>query len=241
VRLKALAEGAGAARVLGFGESKAADARLLDAALEADGSEVRMMLDGRELRYHVGTPGRHWVQNSLAVLATVAALGADPAQAAEALTEVRAPKGRGARHRVAWLGGAIILIDESYNANPASMRAALALLDTAPGRRIAVLGDMLELGAHAPDLHAALAESIERHRVDRVFTAGMEMRHLHDALPQKRRGGHAENATAVLPLVRQALRPGDTVLIKGSLGSAMGPVVEALLADAQTAPAPEGV
>ena len=240
-RLKALAEQAGAARVVGFGANATADARLLEAGLEADGSDVRMTLDGRELRYRVGAPGRHWVQNSLAVLATAAALGADPARAAEVLAGVRAPKGRGARHRIAWPGGAITLIDESYNANPASMRAALALLDSAPGRRIAVLGDMLELGAHAPALHAALAEPIEQHRVDRVFTAGMEMRHLHDALPQERRGGHAGNAAAVLPLVREALRPGDTVLIKGSLGSAMGPLVEALLADAQVEPAAEGV
>ncbi|MCC2663170.1 MAG: UDP-N-acetylmuramoyl-L-alanyl-D-glutamate--2,6-diaminopimelate ligase, partial [Geminicoccaceae bacterium] len=189
-----------------------------------------------EIAYRIGAPGRHWVTNSLGVIACAAALGADPAAAAAALAGFRPPKGRGQRHRLRRRGGEITLIDESYNANPASMRAALALLETAPGRRLAALGDMLELGEHAPALHAALAEPVAACGADLVFTVGQAMRHLHDALPPGRRGRHVAGAAELLPLLAAELRPGDTLLVKGSLGIGMGRLVDALLAD----PAPVG-
>ena len=232
-RLVAMAHAAGCGRVIGFGAAPGATARLRDARRDPAGSDVLMTLDGREIAFRIGTPGRHWVSNALGVIACAAALGADPQMAARALADFRAPAGRGRQHRLRLPGGPITLIDESYNANPASMRAALQVLATAVGRRLAVLGDMLELGAHAPKLHAGLAEAVVACGVDRVYTAGPAMRHLHEALPAARRGEHVEDAAALLPVLDGELRGGDTLLIKGSLGMRMGRIVEALLARGQ--------
>jgi UDP-N-acetylmuramoyl-tripeptide--D-alanyl-D-alanine ligase len=235
-QLERLAAAAGCARVIGFGAAAGAEARLREAELDPTGSDVVMTLGGTEIAYRIGAPGHHWVINSLGVLACAAALGADPGAAAQALAGFRPPKGRGERHRLRRRGGEIVLIDESYNANPASMRAALALLETAPGRRLAALGDMLELGEHAPALHAALVEPVVACGADRVFTVGPAMAHLHAALPTAQRGPHVGSAVELLPILEAELRPGDTLLIKGSLGIAMGQLVEALLAE----PAPVG-
>jgi UDP-N-acetylmuramoyl-tripeptide--D-alanyl-D-alanine ligase len=207
--------------------------------MDPTGSDVSMALDGRTISYRIGAPGRHWVDNSLAVVACAAALGADPLRAAQALAGFGAPCGRGQQHRIERSDGTFTLIDDSYNANPTSVRAALDVLATAPGRKLAALGDMLELGDHCAALHAGLADSIEELAIDQVFTAGPAMRHLHDALPAHRQGGHAADAKALLPLLEAALRDGDTLLVKGSLGSAMGPIVEALCASGST-PAPAG-
>ena len=170
--------------------------------------------------------------NSLAVLAAAALLGADLALAALALGELRAASGRGARIALEAPGGTVLLIDESYNANPASMRAALALLANAEigpqGRRIAVLGDMLELGPAGADLHRQLADEIVPHGLDLVFCCGPLMRALWEALPSNRRGGYAETAAALEPHVLSAVQPGDAVMVKGSLGSRMGAIVTAL-------------
>ena len=129
-------------------------------------------------------------------------------------------------------GGSALLIDESYNANPASMAAAIALLGQAPigqrGRRIAVLGDMLELGAAGAELHRALAAPLKAAGVDLVFCSGPLMHALWEALPSGRRGGYAETAAALEPAVLDAIRDGDAVMVKGSLGSKMGPIVKAL-------------
>ncbi|MEZ5930685.1 MAG: UDP-N-acetylmuramoylalanyl-D-glutamyl-2,6-diaminopimelate--D-alanyl-D-alanine ligase [Alphaproteobacteria bacterium] len=227
--LKDRALAAEAGRVIGFGEKSDADAKLLACRLQADGSDVRMALDGVELRYRIGAPGRHWVKNSLAVLAIVAAVGADPEKGAEALGSFKAPKGRGQRHQIRCNGGWIEVIDESYNANPTSMRAAISLLDNAEGRRIAALGDMLELGEQSARLHAELAGPLAESQVDRVFTVGSAMRHLHAALPKGQRGIHVDQAANLVPILAGELKAGDTLLIKGSLGSAMGQVVDALL------------
>ena len=229
--LKERAQAENCGRVIGFGETEGSDARLLASRLHEDGSDVRMALDGKEIRYHVGAPGRHWVKNSLAVIAAAAALGADPERAAAALADYKPPKGRGQRHSIAWLSGKVELIDESYNANPASMRAAISLLDKAPGRRMVAFGDMLELGEQSARFHTELAEPILESQVDRVFTVGSAMRHLHAALPKDRRGVHVEKAGALVPILTSELLPGDTILIKGSLGSSMGQVVDGLLAN----------
>jgi UDP-N-acetylmuramoyl-tripeptide--D-alanyl-D-alanine ligase len=187
---------------------------------------------GVDVTYKVGAPGRHVALNSLAVLAAAALLGGDLALAALALADLRPPAGRGAQQRLTVPGGTALLIDESYNANPASMRAALALLGQMPmgprGRRIAVLGDMLELGARGSDLHRSLVEPVLAHDVDLVFCSGPLMRALWEALPPERRGGYAETAAALEPAVLGAIHPGDTVMVKGSLGSKMGPIVTAL-------------
>ena len=232
-RLRTLADAAGCARVIGFGAARSATARLSDARLDTAGSDVVMTLEGREIAFRIGAPGRHWVSNALGVIACAAALGADPEAAARALRDFKAPAGRGRQHRLAVSGGAITLIDDSYNANPASVRAALDVLGSATGRKLAALGDMLELGDHAPRLHAELASPIATSGIDRVYTAGPAMRHLHDALPSARRGVHVDDAAELLPVIEAELRPGDTLLVKGSLGMRMGRIVEALLTRAE--------
>lgn len=227
-RLRAKALACGAARVIGFGGDAAADFRLLDAKLDADGSEVTARLDGRTVSYRVGIAGRHWLANSLAVLAATAALGGDVDRAAASLADLQPPGGRGARYRIVVGAGEAALLDESYNANPASVRAALDVLGRMPGRRIAVLGDMRELGETGPALHAALAEAVATAGVARLYTCGPLMERLHAAVPAALRGAHAADAATLLPLLLAGLRPGDAVLVKGSLGSRMGPIAEAL-------------
>jgi len=230
-RLAALAEAAGA-KVVGFGESRDAQARLVGCALRPDCSAVQADILGTDVTYKLGAPGRHQVQNSLAVLAAVALLGGDLALAAIALADLAPAKGRGTRITLDLPGGTALLIDESYNANPASMRAALALLGQSQtegrGRRIAVLGDMLELGQDATALHAAMANAVTEHAVDLVFCAGPLMRHMWEALPSNRRGGYADTAAALEPRLREALQPGDVMMVKGSNSSRMGPLVASL-------------
>jgi UDP-N-acetylmuramoyl-tripeptide--D-alanyl-D-alanine ligase len=231
-RLARAAKGAGIERVVSFGEHAKADARLIKASLLPDRSTVQARVLGAEVAYKLGAPGRHVVLNSLAVLAAVSLVGGDLALAALTLAELAPAAGRGARITLGLGAGTALLIDESYNANPASMRAALALLGQAElgprGRRIAVLGDMLELGSAGSDLHRALAEPVLAHGIDLVFCCGPLMRALWEALPSERRGGYAENARALEPEVVAAVQPGDAVMVKGSLGSRMGPIAKAM-------------
>jgi UDP-N-acetylmuramoyl-tripeptide--D-alanyl-D-alanine ligase len=220
------------ATVVSFGESQDADAHLIDVVLAPDGSDVTANILGETVRYRLSAPGRHVVQNSLAVLAAAKLAGADLARAAEALAGLKAQAGRGARTVVAANGGHIAIIDESYNANPASMRAALATLGLTPRteftRRVAVLGDMLELGEQGPRLHAELAEFIDGAGVDVVFACGELMGSLFEALPASRRGAYAKSAEDLKPLLTDAVGAGDVIMVKGSLGSRMAPLVEAL-------------
>jgi UDP-N-acetylmuramoyl-tripeptide--D-alanyl-D-alanine ligase len=215
-----------------FGEYAQSDAQLIKCALQADSSTVQARILGSEVTYKLGAPGRHLVLNSLAVLAAAKLAGADLALAALALAELQPAAGRGTRIVLEVPGGSALLIDESYNANPASMRAAIALLGQAGlgarGRRIAVLGDMLELGAQGAELHRSLAESIEVNAVDCVYCCGPLMRALWDALPTSRRGGYAEGSAGLEPQVLAAIQPGDAIMVKGSFGSRMGPIVKAL-------------
>jgi UDP-N-acetylmuramoyl-tripeptide--D-alanyl-D-alanine ligase len=231
-RLRDAARAAGIERIISCGGDREADARLLSVALQPDCSTVRASILGTEVAYKVGAPGRHLAQNSLAVLAAAKLAGADLALAAVALAQLQPPPGRGARLTLELPSGSALLIDESYNANPASMRAALALLGTAPvgrrGRRIAVLGDMLELGADGAAMHRALAGPIAEHDIALVFCAGPLMQALWQALPAERRGAYAPDAVALEPEVLCAIRDGDAVMVKGSLGSRMGPIVKAL-------------
>jgi UDP-N-acetylmuramoyl-tripeptide--D-alanyl-D-alanine ligase len=231
-RLSHAAKEARVERIVSFGEHARAEARLVTASLHSDCSTVKARILGTDVTYKLGAPGKHIVINSLAVLAVAALAGADLALAALALAELKAPTGRGARVTLDMRSGTALLIDESYNANPASMRAALALLGHADagsrGRRIAVLGDMLELGPRGAELHRALAEPVLAHGVDMVFCCGPLMHALWEALPSERRGGYAENAGLLEPQVVGAVQPGDAVMVKGSLGSRMGPIVKAL-------------
>ena len=217
-----------AARTITYGATAGVDLRLVACDALAEGSKVTADLLGQTRTFTVGAPGRHWAQNALGILAVIAALGLDLDRAAAALALIRPPEGRGQRRPISVGGGTAILIDEGYNANPTSMRAAFDLLAATPGRRIAVLGDMLELGVQAPDLHADLAGPLIASGVDLVFTAGSLMRHLFDALPDAVRGAHAPDTEALAPLVAAAIGPDDALLVKGSLGSRMARVVAAL-------------
>ena len=231
-RLERAAQDASVARIVAFGEHARADARLIRCALQSEGSTVEARILGTEVTYKLGAPGRHLVLNSLAVLAASALAGADLALAALALAKLQPASGRGARISLEMPGGTALLIDESYNANPASMRAALALLGHSQvgprGRRIAILGDMLELGPRGRDLHRELAEAVLANEVDLVFCCGPLMRGLWEALPSGRQGSYAEASTALEPQVLAAIQPGDAVMVKGSLGSRMAPIVKAL-------------
>jgi len=239
-RLAKAAAAAGIGRIVSFGESAKADARLMRASLQAECSTVEARILGQDVTYKLGAPGKHLVLNSLAVLAAAALVGADLALAALALNNLKAAPGRGTRTTLRLPGGSALLIDESYNANPASMRAAIVLLGMAPvgarGRRIAVLGDMLELGSRGAALHRALAEPITAAKVDLVFCCGPLMRALWEALPSAARGGYAETAAELEPVVLDAIRDGDAVMVKGSLGSKMGPIVKALVQRYAVAP-----
>ena len=229
LRAHALEHGA---KIVGFGEASGAEARLLAVELYSDGSKIKADILGETLSYRLGTPGRHLVQNSLAVLAAVKSAGADLVLAARALDALQAQAGRGARTVAAAQGGRIAIIDESYNANPASMRAALETLGLTPrsefSRRVAVLGDMLELGREGPRLHQELAEFIDGAGVDVVFACGELMGSLYEALPASRQGAYAKTAEELQPKLLHAVGPGDAIMVKGSLGSRMGPLVEAL-------------
>jgi UDP-N-acetylmuramoyl-tripeptide--D-alanyl-D-alanine ligase len=222
------------ARIVSFGRHENADVRPDVFALDAEGTNVAVDIGGRRIAYRIGAPGGHLAQNSLAVIAALDALGADVQKALGALADMRAAKGRGARQEIALPSGPVLLIDESYNANPASMRSALAAMATVPrtrfARRIAVLGDMLELGENSGMLHAALAEPVDAAEVDLVFACGPNMKSLFDALPQGRRGAWAPASDGIAAAVTGAVSGGDVVMIKGSLGSRMAPIVEALLA-----------
>jgi UDP-N-acetylmuramoyl-tripeptide--D-alanyl-D-alanine ligase len=241
-RLEQNAIRAGVGRVVRFGEQPSADARLLEWRSHGEGSQVRARIFGRELGYVLGAPGRHVALNSLAVLAAATCVGADIDAAADALSDLRSMRGRGGSLTVAVEDGTIMVVDESYNANPASMRAALALLGerkpSPRGRRIAVLGDMLELGTNGPELHRELANEIVTDGVDVVFCCGPLMRALWEALPASRRGSYAPSASELAPHVLAAARGGDIVMIKGSLGSCMGTIVKALESHFQRAPLP---
>ncbi|HEY0300292.1 MAG TPA: UDP-N-acetylmuramoylalanyl-D-glutamyl-2,6-diaminopimelate--D-alanyl-D-alanine ligase [Rhizomicrobium sp.] len=230
-RLATAAKAAGVTRIVGFGEHPDAESRLARVSLQADQSTVQASILGEDVTYKLGAPGKHLVLNSLAVLTAASLAGADLALAALALNRMRAPVGRGARMTLKVSGGTALLIDESYNANPASMAAAIALLGQAEigpqGRRIAVLGDMLELGDQGETLHRALAQPLAAAHIDLVYCSGPLMHSRWEALPSGRRGGYAETAAQLEPAVLPAIRAGDVLMVKGSFGSKMGPIVKA--------------
>src|SRR5260221_910463 len=193
-RLAGRARERGLSRILGFGRHPTAEARLIDCSLHASSSAVSASILGERIDYCLAMPGQHWVQNSLAVLAAVRAVGAEAGIAAAQLCKVTPLKGRGLRFSVTLANGPFEVIDESYNANPVAVAAALAVLGRAKpgagGRRGVGLGDMLELGPDSPRLHAGLVASVAAAGVDLAFTARPLMRHLHDTLPAPRRGAH---------------------------------------------------
>ena len=231
-RLRRHAEASPARHVLTFGQHEEADARLLACTPTREGSDVSARVLGRRVDFHLGAAGLHSAVNALGVLLVARAAGIDVDSAAASLGRYSAGQGRGARSVLQLGTGTATLIDESYNANPTSMRAALAVLGTTrpagAGRRIAVLGDMRELGPEAERLHADLAGDVLAAGVDRVYAAGPLSHALFMRLPPEVRGLWGEAATAIEGALADDIGPGDVVMVKGSNGSRMGPVVAAL-------------
>ncbi len=230
--LKTQAKREGITRIHGFGKHEDADIRLIGLALHGHCCCITASLFGEKVTYKLGMPGEHMALNSLAVMAVAKLAGADVARAALALSEAKPAKGRGVQETLRVPGGTLQLIDESYNANPASMAAALALLphNGKSGRRIAILGDMLELGTFGPDLHRAIAKDLTANKVDLLFAAGPLMAELWSAVPAAMRGAHAATSAELKEAVLGALQAGDRVVVKGSLGSKMGLIAEAIKA-----------
>jgi UDP-N-acetylmuramoyl-tripeptide--D-alanyl-D-alanine ligase len=230
-RLKAHALASRAGRVVSFGEHPNADIHLSALTLAPDHSAAAITLFGQAITCRIGTPGRHIAMNMLGVLAAVQAVGGDVYKAAQTLADVRPPSGRGERAMLHSPQGPFLLIDESYNANPSSMRAAVLNLQKAADqgqRKVVVLGDMLELGEAGPELHRALAADLIAAGVTRVFAAGPLMRHLFEALPFALQGGYAASSEELLALVQAGLLPHDIVMIKGSNGSRIWALVKQL-------------
>jgi UDP-N-acetylmuramoyl-tripeptide--D-alanyl-D-alanine ligase len=231
-RLAAHAGASRAGRVIRFGAGEGCDVHLKDVRLDPDFSLVSAEVFGIPVTYRLGAPGRHLALNSLAVLGAVHVLGGDLAMASLAMQDFTLIDGRGKRILLDVGGKPFTLIDESYNANPSSMRAAFAVTGSVPrgarGRRIAVLGDMLELGPEGPALHAALASAIPAHEIDLVYAAGPLMKNLYQALPADHRGAYAECVAELESLLPSLIHPGDVVMVKGSNGSRISRVVSAL-------------
>ena len=232
--LRARAAHSPAGVVMSFGEHADADARLESFTPSHDGSLVVARVLGRSLTYRLAASGRHMAINSLAVLLAAGAVGVEPAEAAIEIGRFEAPAGRGQRLTLNAANGPFTLIDESYNANPTSMSAALSLLGSARpgagGRRVAVLGDMLELGPESARLHRAIAAAVKANDVDIVHATGPMMKELFDVLPAASRGEWAEKSGDIEQAVIDSIAAGDIVMVKGSNGSRMGPIVASLKA-----------
>jgi UDP-N-acetylmuramoyl-tripeptide--D-alanyl-D-alanine ligase len=249
-----LAGKAAGARVLSFGEA-GADVRLARATIRGETTVMEAALGDRPVFCKIGAPGLHLAECAIAALGACLGAGADPARAALGLARWRPPARRGERHRVplgpGGMDGEIVVIDESYNASPASVRAALAVLAAAEvtddigriarGRRIAFLGDMLELGPDERALHAAIAELPELAGVDVVHCCGPLMRALHEALPREKRGVWTGEGAALAERARRLVDAGDVCVVKGSNAMGLDGVVAAIRALGTADPAlPEG-
>ncbi len=222
-----------AGTIVRFGSSESCEHRLLDLVEDDTGSEISASIAGKTVSYRLPMAGAHLALNSVGVLATVHHLGGDTARAAADLGDMASLPGRGARCTVQVNGGTATVLDESYNASPVALRAALAVLARAEigpgGRRIAVLGDMLELGRDAAAMHTDLVGNLIQYKVDLLFAVGPMMNRLYGELPPARRGGAAGDARVMAGLLGNVLRPGDVLLIKGSRRIGLEMVVEALV------------
>ncbi len=224
-----------ASSILSFGTRSDCDACLAAHGATAPGAPALQSVtaafrDGRRITLPLGMQGAHIATNALAVLLALTKLDIDLERAIQALATVSAAPGRGLRMTLRADGGTLLLLDESYNANPASMRAALDNLANTSGptirRRVAVLGDMLELGEKAVKYHVDLGP--DARVADLVFACGPNMKHLYDGLDASRRGAWAPSSDGLIEPVLAALQAGDVVMVKGSLGSRMAPIVDAI-------------
>ncbi|MBY3197942.1 UDP-N-acetylmuramoylalanyl-D-glutamyl-2,6-diaminopimelate--D-alanyl-D-alanine ligase [Rhizobium laguerreae] len=227
------AQSHGIEHIHSFGQHAKAEFRLAEFNGSDENSTLWLTIGGETLEVALGAPGRHIAENALAALGVVRIVGADMQKAIEALAALRPEKGRGKRHRLVIGGGSFTLIDESYNANPASMRAAIALLaaslPTGRGRRIAVLGDMLEMGEYAQKVHTDLAVPLLAAGIKHVWLAGAEMAVLKESLPESVHVEYCENTSELTDYVLNSVAPGDVLMVKSSLGIGFGKIVAALL------------
>ncbi|MDD9909163.1 MAG: UDP-N-acetylmuramoylalanyl-D-glutamyl-2,6-diaminopimelate--D-alanyl-D-alanine ligase [Ahrensia sp.] len=226
----AFARAKGISNIVSFGEAKTADARIEKLVEHGSCSCLTATVLGHDMVVKIGAPGRHIAQNVMAVLASCELAGADLAKAGLAMASLGAVKGRGQQHILQSPSGPYRLIDESYNANPTSMRAALALLAAAQvkarGRRIAVMGDMLELGPTSAQMHADLAEDIKKLGIDKVYLAGPEMKALHKRFTNSI---HANTIDDLIAPIAQDLREGDVLMAKASFGMNFAKLIDHLL------------
>ncbi len=233
-RLKLHAQAKDMDRILPFGTGKNALCRMTRYAIDDTHSVIEALIAGTPIAYNIGTIGKHWALMSVAVLGVVDALKADLAKAAAALANFSEPKGRGQITKLSVKGGNLRLIDDGYNASPVSMKGAIEKMAeireaTAEDvRTVVVLGDMLELGEHAEDLHVGLVPTLVNNQMDLVFAAGTFMERMYQALPEAMRGAYKATSRELAPVVVEALRANDLVLVKGSRGSRMDIVVEAI-------------
>ena len=218
-------------RIVTFGNGEADVAAVHAVRSDNGGSLVTARLVESDLTYTIAQRGEHWVANSLGVLAAVEAVGADLAIAGLALADMGGLKGRGERHRLSVDGGTYLLVDESYNANPASMAATLKALgeERDAERRIAVLGPMRELGEHADELHAGLAPAVLAAKVDRLILVNADMQPLEDALDGGLPVDRAADAEEAASRLAAIVRPGDAVLVKASNSIGLAKLVEQML------------
>ncbi len=233
------AHAAGIDHVLGFGEHAKSSFKLSECVLHGGRSMFMAKIDGQDVAVKLGVPGRHMVQNCLAVLGAVHLAGGDLAKAALALANFSTAKGRGDVHKLKFGRGSITLVDESYNANPASMEAAIKVLAATPvakrGRRIAVLGDMLELGDHSQELHAQMADILTGNSINMAFLAGPEMKALADAAGGEMPIQYRSTVDELLPVLMNAVRGGDALMVKSSNGSGFSKIVDAFVKKFQPA------
>jgi UDP-N-acetylmuramoyl-tripeptide--D-alanyl-D-alanine ligase len=217
-----------AGQIVTFGRNPKADVYAREGMPGPKGTFVQARLRTCELSFTVGLPGDHWITNALAVLAVVEAAGGDLAAAGLALADMAGLPGRGRRITIRLADGDALLIDEAYNANPASMRATLSMLGQERGRKVAILGSMRELGPQEAELHAALAQPIAEAGVDLALLVGTEMKPLAEALEGKVEFVHVPDAASAADRARHLIAPGDAILVKGSNSVGLAGVVDAL-------------
>lgn len=230
--LRKRAEEAGVDRIISFGAEKKADCSLIEYEQTDGSSKITADILGEKITFTLGAPGRHQAMNALAVLAAATLVGANLETVSTALAGFGAGAGRGA-HKEIFLDGAVVtVIDESYNANPVSMAASISLLGVCEpersGRRIAVLGDMLELGAEAMAFHAGLSENLIAAGVDRLYSVGPLMENLFAVAPSTIRAASGQSVAEIAPLLLEDLRDGDIILVKGSNASKVGEIIAIL-------------
>jgi len=232
--LRDLAEEASINNLLSFGTKRGSDIWLRELYQNDEGSKLSVRINGTDMEYSINVPGEHMAMNSLAVLGAAYLVDADIEKTLDAMNKVEVADGRGTRYQIGGSGAmGITVIDESYNANPASMEAGLLMLGNfatvRTKRRIAVLGDMLELGNQSRKLHEELARPISAAKVDLVFLMGQEMEHLAGILPKDKLGGHFTSVDALVDALKIVMKPGDVVMLKASNSMRFSSVVQKII------------